>query len=84
MATPEISRLSPEVVQLEAGKTYAWCQCGRSKNQPWCDGSHTTTGFTPKVFKAEESKTAYMCMCKQSKNAPFCDGTHNKLDDQEK
>lgn len=81
MATPKIARLSPEAVQLEAGKTYAWCQCGRSQNQPWCDGSHKGTEFTPKVIKVNESKTAYLCMCKQSRNAPFCDGTHNKLKD---
>lgn len=79
MEKPEIAGLSPEVVSLEAGKMYAWCQCGKSKNQPWCDGSHNDTEFTPKVFKAEETKTAYMCMCKQSKNAPFCDGTHATL-----
>ncbi len=69
----------PKMVDLEAGKNYAWCACGRSKNQPWCDGSHAGTGFKPKVFKAEENKKAAMCMCKQTKNPPFCDGSHNHL-----
>jgi CDGSH-type Zn-finger protein len=30
----------PFLVQLEKGKTYAWCQCNASSNQPFCDGSH--------------------------------------------
>ena len=69
----------PKMVELEAGKNYAWCACGRSKNQPWCDGSHVETNIKPKIFKVEENKKAAMCMCKQTKNPPFCDGSHNKL-----
>jgi CDGSH-type Zn-finger protein len=67
---------SPQMVNLEAGKTYAWCSCGNSGNQPWCDGTHKGSGFTPTVFKAEESKTVAVCMCKQTKNPSFCDGSH--------
>jgi CDGSH-type Zn-finger protein len=66
-------------VELEAGKTYAWCACGESDNQPFCDGSHKGTNFVPEVFKAEESKTAYLCMCKHTGNPGFCDGTHKNL-----
>jgi CDGSH-type Zn-finger protein len=70
---------APYPVQLEAGKTYAWCACGRSANQPFCDGSHSGTGLAPKVFKAEESRTAALCGCKQTGDEPFCDGSHAKL-----
>ena len=38
--------------QLEKGKTYAWCSCGKSENQPWCNGAHQGTEFKPHVFKA--------------------------------
>jgi CDGSH-type Zn-finger protein/uncharacterized Fe-S cluster protein YjdI len=69
----------PVLVELEDGKNYAWCACGRSSNQPWCDGSHKVTSITPVVFKAEGKKKAAMCMCKKSANQPFCDGTHNNL-----
>jgi len=70
---------SPIEVQLEAGKQYYWCTCGRSQSQPFCDGSHKSTSFTPKAFSIDESKSAWLCTCKRTDNAPFCDGTHNKL-----
>ncbi len=69
---------APMAVELEEGKTYAWCACGLSKNQPYCDGSHKVTELVPKVFKAEKSGTHYMCLCKATNNAPFCDGSHTK------
>ena len=69
----------PQMEQLEAGKKYAWCACGKSEKQPWCNGAHQGGDFVPKVFLAEESKTAAVCMCKQTKNPPYCDGSHSKL-----
>lgn len=79
MTDPIIAQKSPFVVTLETGKKYAWCACGRSATQPFCDGSHKETGITPNVFTAEETKEVYLCGCKASKNAPFCDGTHKSL-----
>jgi CDGSH-type Zn-finger protein len=76
---PVIAKKGPYVTQIEAGKTYYWCACGRSENQPFCDGSHKGTGLEPVEYQADESKTAYFCGCKQTKNPPFCDGSHNKL-----
>lgn len=70
---------SPIEVQLEAGKQYYWCTCGRSQSQPFCDGSHKNTAFTPKALSVNENKSAWLCTCKKTGNAPFCDGTHNKL-----
>jgi CDGSH-type Zn-finger protein/uncharacterized Fe-S cluster protein YjdI len=79
--TGVVAEKAPLIIELEAGKTYAWCSCGLSKNQPWCDGSHLATAMTPKVFTADDSKKAAICMCKQSENAPYCDGSHMDLDD---
>ena len=79
MKSPKIAAKEPTSVELESGKTYAWCACGQSSTQPFCDGSHKTTDLKPEVFKAEESKTVYLCMCKQTSDQPFCDGTHNTL-----
>lgn len=76
---PEIAQKGPFAVELEAGKTYAWCACGRSSNQPFCDGSHKGTGFSPVTYKPEESGKVYFCGCKHTGNAPFCDGTHSDL-----
>ena len=74
-----IAQKGPFEVELAAGKTYWWCACGRSQNQPFCDGSHKKTGFNPVEFTSEKSETAYFCGCKQTGNRPFCDGTHGKL-----
>ncbi len=71
----------PIPVELKEGEEYYFCTCGRSANQPFCDGSHKGTPFTPKAFTAEESGEAYLCQCKQTANAPFCDGTHTKVPD---
>jgi len=79
MDKPTIAGKTPIAVQLEAGKTYAWCSCGNSTNQPFCNGSHKGSSFVPKVFVAEETKTAYMCNCKHTANPGFCDGAHKAL-----
>jgi len=79
MDKPTIAGKAPLPVELEAGKKYAWCSCGESTNQPFCDGKHRGSSFSPIVFIAEETKTAYMCTCKQTANPGFCDGAHKKL-----
>ncbi len=74
-----INEKSPIKVKLEKGKTYHFCTCGRSENQPFCDGSHAVTSFKPLAFSVEEDQERNLCRCKQTKNAPFCDGTHRQL-----
>ena len=78
MSDPVIAQKSPYAEDLEPG-TYYWCACGRSQDQPWCDGAHQGTGIVPVEFTIDEAKTVYLCGCKQTKNPPFCDGTHNNL-----
>ena len=80
MDQPKIVQKAPMRVEVEAGKTYHWCACGLSNNQPFCDGSHKTTPFTPVHWQATESGVKYFCACKRSGNKPFCDGTHKTLD----
>lgn len=76
---PTIAQKAPYPVEVEAGKTYYWCSCGKSQNQPFCDGSHKGSEFSPMAFTAEKSETKYFCGCKMSANKPFCDGAHSKL-----
>lgn len=76
---PKIAQKAPYPVEVEAGKSYFWCACGQSKNQPFCDGSHKGTSFTPVKVTAEEGKKMFFCGCKASAKAPFCDGTHSRL-----
>lgn len=68
----------PQVVKLEAG-SYAWCSCGRSAKQPYCDGSHKGTGLHPVKFSVESDKDVALCMCKLTGNPPFCDGSHTRV-----
>ena len=68
----------PMKTELDAGEHY-WCACGRSENQPFCDGSHSGTGITPVAFKFDEKSEGWMCLCKQTGNAPFCDGSHKSV-----
>ncbi len=79
MSKPEIAQKSPYAVEVIAGKSYWWCACGKSKSQPFCDGSHKGSEFTPMEHKAIESGTVYFCGCKNSKNGVLCDGTHQSL-----
>lgn len=79
MAEPIIAQKAPYPVEVEAGKDYYWCACGRSSKQPFCDGSHKDTGISPVKFTAEKSETVYFCGCKHSKKPPLCDGTHATL-----
>jgi len=78
MAKGKIAERSPLMMEMQPG-TYFWCACGKSNNQPFCDGSHRGSEFTPKEVKIEEVQSVFWCRCKQTDNQPFCDGTHNKL-----
>ncbi|MDT8346266.1 MAG: CDGSH iron-sulfur domain-containing protein [Flavobacteriaceae bacterium] len=78
MATPDIPKKSPYIVEVEPGK-YFWCACGKSNKQPYCDGSHKGTDFNPIPVDIEAQKPVAWCGCKHSDNGAFCDGSHKKL-----
>ncbi len=78
MTTAEIASKEPAVLTLEPD-TYYWCSCGKSKNQPFCDGSHEGTSFVPMAFEITETKQVALCQCKRSANPPYCDGSHKDL-----
>ncbi len=78
MSNPVRAGDGPIAVEVEAGKSYWWCSCGRSAKQPFCDGSHKDTRFTPLKYDAPETRTAYFCACKATANKPLCDGSHSR------
>ena len=81
MSNPVIADNRPARVNLSKGQEYHFCTCGRSKSQPFCDGSHTGTTFKPRVIVADEDGEAYLCACKHTRNTPFCDGSHKQFSD---
>jgi CDGSH iron-sulfur domain-containing protein 3 len=81
---PRVAKKEPTAITVEAGKTYAWCTCGLSENQPFCNGSHKQIEGMPyksHPIQFEETKEVWFCNCKQTKNPPFCDGSHHQFKD---
>ena len=76
MSDPVRASDTPYSVDVEEGKSYFWCSCGKSAKQPFCDGSHAGTEFVPLKFDATESKKVFFCGCKVTGNQPLCDGAH--------
>ena len=63
-------------VELIKGQNYLWCKCGKSKDQPFCDGSHHGSNFKPVLFEVKRTGNYKMCNCKLTKAGPFSDNTH--------
>jgi CDGSH-type Zn-finger protein len=76
---PEFGGRKSMKVMVEAGNTYWWCACGRSRSQPFCDDSHIGTAFSPVEFRAEKTEDMWFCSCKRSGKKPICDGSHKKF-----
>lgn len=79
MTEPVVAQKAPYRADVEVGKKYFWCACGRSRGQPFCDGSHKGTDFTPVAYVADQAGTVFFCGCKTSARKPLCDGSHAKL-----
>lgn len=79
MSKPTRVSDTPYTIDVESGKSYFWCSCGKSNSQPFCDGSHNGSDFTPVKFIATETKKVFFCGCKSTKSQPMCDGSHQEI-----
>ncbi len=79
MSEVVVAQKEPFAVEVTEGKTYFWCGCGRSGNEPFCDGAHKGTGLEPIKWTASATETVHFCGCKHSGKKPFCDGSHSGL-----
>jgi CDGSH-type Zn-finger protein len=79
MAEPEIAQKSPYIHKVEEDGKLAWCSCGKSQKQPFCDGAHKGGEFKPMIMDVKAGETIAFCGCKRTGNAPRCDGAHSKL-----
>ena len=70
MNLPKIAQKFPFLIDEVSGKK-AFCTCGLSLKQPYCDGSHKDTGFTPEIIELSENKKVAWCGCKGQKKAHF-------------
>ena len=79
MDKPLVAQPAPYFVDVDEGRSYQWCACGRSAKQPFCDGSHAGTGIEPVSYVAETTRRIMLCGCKATKRKPICDGSHTSL-----
>ena len=80
MDKPLVAQKSPYMYKAEKDEKIAWCSCGKSANQPFCDGAHKGSEFKPLIYDLKSGEGCAFCGCKQTQNAPFCDGSHSKID----
>ena len=77
MSIKKTIQKSPYIIKGEK-KKYAWCACGKSSNQPFCDGKHKGTNITPIVFENKKEGNFALCGCKKTGNPLYCDSAHSK------
>ena len=66
---PVIAQQTPCIVEWVQALSI-WCQCGRSKMQPVCDGSPTGTLFSPMEIHFEEKKRGRSMVVSRRKSLP--------------
>lgn len=76
---PQVDCIDPSLLHLSRDQAYLWCTCGRSRQPPFCDGSHAGSDLGPLRFTPAKSQTYWLCNCKYTRTPPYCDAAHNRL-----
>ena len=58
---------------------YLYCQCGKSTDQPFCNGFHHGSKIKPLKFEVKKDAKVSLCQCKLTKTPPYCDNSHLML-----
>jgi CDGSH-type Zn-finger protein len=64
----------PIAITLDPGIYYR-CGCGKSKNLPFCDESHSGSADLPIRFEIDKRQKVFICGCSLTGDQPFCDGS---------
>lgn len=62
-------------LNVQAGRRYLLCQCGRSHKKPLCDGAHAGSGKLPCFYTAPATAPVKVCCCYRTSTRPLCDGS---------
>ena len=58
-------------VDVEEGKSYYWCSCGKSSKQPFCDGSHKGQNLILLPIKLKQQKKCFFVLVNKLTINPF-------------
>lgn len=74
MSTEKKDMGMPIGITLDPGIYYR-CGCGKSKNLPFCDESHSGSADLPIRFEIDKRQKVFICGCGLTGDQPFCDGS---------
>ncbi len=62
--------IEPTIVK-QVSRQIAYCRCTRTKNLPFCDGSHAGTNISPRVLEFHEPKLLLFAAVGDQKTIPI-------------
>ena len=77
MTMPEVGGRRPIPINVEAGKSYWWCACGRSKRKPFAT-ARTRAPLYPGRVQGGEGRGGVVLRLQAGGKKPMCDGSHKK------